>query len=110
MTDSQHGRDDGGAKLKRQETTDDILDVALSRDRKTRRSEAERPQATTRAQNAKFASIESNPFYAIVFGEGEPEAKERGESSIVAEAAEHFHVVGKEDEAMKWLNERLSEK
>lgn len=75
MTDSQHGRDDGGAKLKRQETTDDILDVALSRDRKTRRSEAERPQATTRAQNAKFASIESNPFYAIVFGEGEPEAK-----------------------------------
>lgn len=75
MIDSQHGRDDGGAKLKRQETTDDILDVALNRDRKALRSEADRAQTTTRSQSAKFASIESNPFYAIVFGEGEPEAK-----------------------------------
>jgi hypothetical protein len=75
MTDSQHGRDDGGAKLKRQETTDDILDVALKRDRKARRSEADRAESSTRTQNAKFASIESNPFYAIVFGEGDPEAK-----------------------------------
>jgi hypothetical protein len=75
MTDSQHSRDDGGAKLKRQETTDDILDVALKRDRKARRSEADRAESSTRTQNAKFASIESNPFYAIVFGEGDPEAK-----------------------------------
>ncbi len=71
MTDSH----DSGAKLKRQETTDDILDVALNRDRKTRRADADRAQTTTRSQSAKFAGIESNPFYAIVFGEGEPEAK-----------------------------------
>ena len=66
---------DSGAKLKRQETTEDILDVALNRDRKARRSSESATRTEQRTENQKFASIESNPFYRIVFGEGEPEQK-----------------------------------
>ena len=64
-----------GAKLKRQETTEDILDVALNRDRKARRSSDTSSKTELRADNAKFANIESNPFYKIVFAEGDPEEK-----------------------------------
>ena len=66
---------DSGAKLKRQETTEDILDVALNRDRKTRKSADASEQTELRSTAKKFANIESNAFYKIVFGEGEPEAK-----------------------------------
>ncbi len=66
---------ESGAKLKRQETTEDILDVALNRDRKARRSSDTAEKSEQRTANKKFANIESNPFYKIVFDEGEPEAK-----------------------------------
>lgn len=64
---------ESGAKLKRQETTEDILDVALNRDRKTKKDVKAAPEQRT--DNKKFANIESNPFYSIVFSEGDPEAK-----------------------------------
>lgn len=66
---------ESGAKLKRQETTEDILDVALNRERKTRKADDAKEAVEKRTANKKFANIESNPFYSIVFGEGEPEAK-----------------------------------
>lgn len=66
---------EGGAKLKRQETTDDILDVALNRDRKARRADDSKESSSLRTQSKKFASIESNPFYEIVFSDAAPEAK-----------------------------------
>jgi hypothetical protein len=66
---------ESGAKLKRQETTDDILDVALNRERKSRSAEDAKQKPEKRAQSAKFSAIESNPFYRIVFGDAEPEAK-----------------------------------
>ena len=66
---------DSGAKLKRQETTEDILDAALSRGRRTRTSTEDKEAQGQGAAKQKFADIESNPFYRIVFGEGDPEAK-----------------------------------
>ena len=69
MSDNQ----DSGAKLKRQETTEDILDVALQRGRRTKTEAKEKEEA--RVTDKKFAAIESNPFYKIVFSEGDPEAK-----------------------------------
>jgi uncharacterized protein YihD (DUF1040 family) len=71
MSDNQ----ESGAKLKRQETTDDILDVALKRDRKSKAATDTRQQAESKVANKKFAAIESNPFYKIVFGDAAPEAK-----------------------------------
>ena len=75
---------ESGAKLKRAETTDEILDVALSRGRRTRTSEDSSEKADGRAASKKFANIESNPFYKIVFGEGEPEAKKSAIAKALA--------------------------
>lgn len=75
---------ESGAKLKRAETTDEILDVALSRGRRTRTSEDTSEKTEGRAAAQKFASIESNPFYKIVFGEGEPEAKKSAIAKALA--------------------------
>jgi len=67
------GNEESGARLKRQETTDDILNVALQRGQRARAEAQERPEQ--RVERKKFAAIEGNPFYKIVFGEGDPEAK-----------------------------------
>ena len=64
-----------GAKLKRAETTEDILDVALSRGRRAKTAEETSEATDERASAKKFANIENNPFYKIVFAEGDPEAK-----------------------------------
>lgn len=64
---------ESGAKLKRQETAEDILEVALNRGTRTRT--ADQKKADERVADKKFANIESNPFYSIVFSEGDPEAK-----------------------------------
>ena len=66
---------ESGAKRKRKETTEDILDVALNRERRTKKADEAKRAPEQRAANKKFANIESNPFYKIVFGEGDPEAK-----------------------------------
>lgn len=66
---------ESGAKLKRQETADDILDVALNRGTRTRTAESTKEKAGQRVASQKFANIESNPFYSIVFSEGDPEEK-----------------------------------
>ena len=75
---------ESGAKLKRAETTDEILDVALSRGRRTRTAEDSSEKAEGRTAAKKFANIESNPFYKIVFGEGEPEAKKSAIAKALA--------------------------
>ena len=75
---------ESGAKLKRQETADDILDVALNRGRKDRKAARTEEKTEARADSKKFADIESNPFYSIVFSEGDPEAKK---SAIAAQLA-----------------------
>jgi len=64
-----------GAKLKQQETTQDIVDAALNRGKKTKTNNQAQEQATQRTDNKKFAEIEANSFYKIVFSEGDPEAK-----------------------------------
>jgi hypothetical protein len=74
--------EEGGARLKRQETTEDILDVALQRGRRTRAEVREKPEQRT--ERKKFAAIESNPFYKIVFAEGDPEAKKTAIASQLA--------------------------
>lgn len=66
---------ESGAKLKRQETADDILDIALNRGRKARTAGDTSQKTEQRVQNKKFANIESNEFYKILFSEGNPEAK-----------------------------------
>lgn len=65
---------ESGAKLKRQETADDILEVALNRGR-ARAADETKQKSEERVADRKFANIESNPFYSIVFSEGDPEAK-----------------------------------
>ena len=65
---------ESGAKLKRQETADDILAVALNRG-KARAAGETKQKSEERVADRKFANIESNPFYSIVFSEGDPEAK-----------------------------------
>ena len=73
-----------GAKLKRAETTEEILDVALSRGRRTRTAEDTSEATEGRAAAKKFANIESNPFYQIVFAEGDPEAKKNAIAKALA--------------------------
>ncbi len=80
MADNQ----ESGAKLKRQETTDDILDIALNRDRKSQRSEKSETSQEQSTTARKFANIESNAYYRIVFGEGEPEAKKEQVAKLLA--------------------------
>ena len=66
---------DGGAKPKRQETTDDIVEAALNRGDRTRRRTDLKEDVSTRASAKKFAAIEENVFYKTIFAEGDPEAK-----------------------------------
>jgi hypothetical protein len=73
MSESQ----ESGAKLKRQESTDDILDVALNRGRQTAAATDTRQKPQQRVESKKFTSIESNPFYKIIFSDGTPEAKKQ---------------------------------
>ena len=73
-----------GAKLKRAETTDEILDVALSRGRRTRSAEDKSEATDERASAKKFADIESNPFYKIAFAEGDPEEKKSAIAKALA--------------------------
>jgi hypothetical protein len=73
-----------GAKRKRQETTEDILDVALNRERKHRTAETPKQSREQKVESQRFAQIESNPFYRIVFGEGDPEAKRAEIAKVLA--------------------------
>lgn len=67
--------EESGAKLKRQETAEDILEVALNRGTRSQAADAKKQKSEERVADKKFANIESNPFYSIVFSEGDPEAK-----------------------------------
>lgn len=73
-----------GAKRKRAETTEDILEVAKSRGRKTRQSGETKASGEKSAADAKFANIESNPFYKIVFADGDPEEKKSAIAKALA--------------------------
>jgi hypothetical protein len=73
-----------GAKRKRQETTEDILDVALNRERKRRTAETPSREPAQAIKDKRFAQIEGNPFYRIVFGEGDPEAKKAEIAKVLA--------------------------
>ncbi len=75
---------EGGAKPKRQETTDDFVEAALRRDNRTRRKADVEEKVSTSESAKKFASIEENTFYKIIFSEGDPEAKK---SAIARELA-----------------------
>ena len=66
---------EGGVKPKRQETVDDIVEAALNRGERARRKEAVADQAVSAEAARKFARIEENTFYKILFAEGDPEAK-----------------------------------
>ena len=102
---------DTGAKLKRAETTDEILDVALSRGRRTRTAEDTSESTEERASAKKFASIESNPFYKIVFAEGDPEEKKSAIAKALAydvtqEKSENKERLAAFDLFKEWLMEQ----
>lgn len=87
---------ESGAKLKRQETADDILDVALNRGTRARATDAKKTKADERVADKKFANIESNPFYSIVFSEGDPEAKKAAIAKQLAYDLAHEKSENKE--------------
>lgn len=100
--------DSTGARLKQQETTDDILDVALNRERKRRTAETPNRQVEQTEKNKRFAAIESNPFYRIVFAEGDPEAKKSEIARALAydvalERAENKERLAAFDLFKEWL-------
>lgn len=66
---------EGGVKPKRQETADDIVEAALNRGDRARRSEEVAGKSAAQEAARKFARIEENRFYKILFAEGDPEAK-----------------------------------
>ena len=66
---------DGGAKPKRVETTDDIVEAALNRGDRTRQRADSKEETSSSTRAKKFANIEENSFYKIIFAEGDPEAK-----------------------------------
>lgn len=100
---------DTGAKLKRQETTEDILETALNRGRKT--SADTKTQATEKVANKKFASIEANAFYKIIFSEGDPEAKKEAIAKELAydltdEKADNKEKLAEFELFKEWLMEQ----
>lgn len=100
---------DTGAKLKRQETTEDILETALNRGRKTR-TETE-TESTEKTADKKFASIESNTFYKIIFAEGDPEAKKEAIAKELAydltdEKADNKENLAEFELFKEWLMEQ----
>jgi hypothetical protein len=66
---------EGGAKPKRLETTDDIVEAALNRGDRTRQRSDRQEDASSSASSQASARIEENSFYKIIFAEGDPEAK-----------------------------------
>jgi len=75
----------GGAKAKRSESksTQDILDQALNR-KKRDKSSSESKETARRTTDPKFAKIEANSFYKIVFAEGDPEEKKDEIAKVLA--------------------------
>jgi len=71
MVDNQNS----GAKLKKQQTTQDILDTALNRRNRGRESVDTSSSTSDSASKKKFARIEENTFYKIIFSDAEPEIK-----------------------------------
>ena len=64
-----------GAKAKRQDKTQDILDQALNRGTQSKTAEDTKEQSKKRSSDSKFAKIESNSFYKIIFSDSDPETK-----------------------------------
>jgi len=105
---------EGGMKPKRQETVDDIVEAALNRGDRTRRQADVKEEVSTRASAKKFASIEENSFYKIIFAEGDPEAKRAAVARELAYSLEEEKADNKaslaEFELFKaWLMEQRKE-
>ena len=62
---------DGSGKLKKSESTQDLLDAALDRRRTSKTTS--KSENESKAAPSKFTNIESNTFYKVVFSEGDPE-------------------------------------
>lgn len=102
---------DGGAKLKRQETTEDILDAALNRGRRERAESDASERTASSTSTSKFADIEDNPYYQIIFSEGEPEAKKAAVARHLAydlarEKAENKESLSRFEQFKEWLMEQ----
>ncbi len=102
---------ESGAKLKRQETTQDILDAALNRGRKAKTSDDTQEQVTQRTDSKKFAQIEANSFYKIIFSEGDPEAKKEAIAKQLAydladEKADNKNKLAEFELFKEWLMEQ----
>ena len=105
---------EGGMKPKKQETVDDIVEAALNRGDRTRRQADVKEEVSTRASAKKFASIEENSFYKIIFAEGDPEAKRAAVARELAYSLEEEKADNKaslaEFELFKaWLMEQRKE-
>lgn len=100
---------ESGAKLKRQQSTDDLVDAALNRGRKTKTTSD--TQTTSSTETKKFADIEANTFYKIIFSEGDPEAKKEAIAKELAydltdEKADNKEALAEFELLKEWLMEQ----
>ncbi len=102
---------ESGAKLKRQETTEDLLEAALNRGRKAKTRGETQEKTAQRTDSKKFAAIESNTVYKIVFAEGDPEAKKEAIAKQLAydladEKADNKEKLAEFELFKEWLMEQ----
>ena len=105
---------EGGVKPKKQETTDDIVEAALNRGERTRRREGASEQPSNRESAKKFANIEENSFYKVIFAEGDPEEKKATVArelayDLEADSAENKASLAEFELFKEWLMEQRKE-
>lgn len=105
---------DGGVKPKKQETVDDIVEAALNRGERVRQREETSETAAERDSAKKFANIEANTFYKIIFAEGDPEEKKAAVARELAydlesDAAENKASLAQFELFKEWLMEQRKE-
>lgn len=100
---------DSGGKLKKAESTQDLLDAALDR-RKSSKSSS-KSDSEKKVTSSKFANIEANTFYKVVFSEGDPEAKKDQITKLLsydleAEKADNKQRLAEFETLKEWLMEQ----
>ena len=96
-------------KLKKAESTQDILDVAKNRRKSSKTSS--KSETEKKVTKSKFANIEANTFYKVVFSEGDPEAKKDQVAKLLsydleAEKADNKKRLAEFETLKEWLMEQ----
>ena len=100
---------DGSGKLKKSESTQDLLDAALDRRRTSKTTS--KSENESKAAPSKFTNIESNTFYKVVFSEGDPEEKKEQIAKLLAydlesEKSENKERLAEFENLKEWLMEQ----